>query len=347
MVNASYTQTLDLATRIKPELIAQELKAYPKMTDGFVGKEIFKRAKAINDTHLVIDKETQTVKSMPYVHDSLMGVMRKDTDETAKKVTVPPMKINARIDAKTLKNASRLKGQDFMAWMRETIVAQMARDKDFSLEYLRRSMITTGNLSYPYLLGDGLTTVDLALGTMINGGNFTYRWDHADTTFENILAELSTLRRTAAKTAGSTSYFGSPKSVKTWCPDAVFNALLGKLNSKQSIDVTPAVMKDEDNIIVGSYTITRNPFEYVKPDASETLTEAITAKQIRMVDVSVAAPHTMGYLELDSVLATGNNKHSLLIVDVDKFGRWVDIQMQVRPVPLFIPEASAKAVVLV
>lgn len=338
------TVTQDLVTRIKPELIAQQLKAMPKMTDGFVSQEIFKSAKTINDTHLVINKKTGYIKSIPYVDNAHKGVARKNSVETDVKVTVPPMKIMTRVHADTLITGQRLTGKDFMAWINEEITTPMMRDKDFSLEYLKRSMLTTGNLSYPYLQGETWNTQALPLGTMKDDGTFTNLWSTAGTTWEHIIAELGAMRRAAAKT--NTSYFSSPKNVKVWCPDAVFNALLAKVNGKQISDVSRARIVDEDTLQVGSYKVTRNPFEYVRPGATDTLTEAITAKQIRMVDVSAAAPHKMGFLQLSNTKAVGTNKHTLLIVNPDPMGAFIDVQLQFRPVPLFIPEASAKAIVL-
>jgi hypothetical protein len=51
-------------------------------------------------------------------------------------------------------------------------------------------------------------------------------------------------------------------------------------------------------------------------------------------------------LELDNVNAVGNNKHYLVQVIPDTYGEYIDICLQVRPVPLFNANASAKATVL-
>jgi len=342
----SVTTTLELASKIKPELIAQELTVFPKLVDGMKMQEVFKAPpKIINAPVLDINKIAKAIKSIPYVHQADKGVAANGSTEVDQIATVPPMKIHVRLTATELKRMQYLKGQEFMAWMREEIIADLSRNKDFSMEYLKRSMLTTGNLSYPYIVGNSWTTAALTLGTMVNDETFSNPWSTAGTTFTQIANELDNMRRVGMNTTTSASYFQSLSDIKVYATDADFNYLYGKLAGLQTIDVVKAADMGNGKIRVGDFVVERFPATYLRPGATDASTDAVTAHEIRMIDTSASAPHKIAMLELDNVNAIGANKHFLLQVVPDTFGEYIDIQLQFRPVPLFIPEACIKAIV--
>ena len=142
-----YTVTQDVATRIKPELVIQELKSIPALKDGMEMKNVFKSERNFNDSHIVVNSVTKAVKYIPYVDQASQGVALGSITENDVRHTVPPMKAHARLWAKDLKKVQQLKGIDFNRWLREEVLVNVKRDIDYSLENLKRTMLATGDLS--------------------------------------------------------------------------------------------------------------------------------------------------------------------------------------------------------
>jgi hypothetical protein len=341
----SWSQTLDTLVKIKPELVAQELGNIEQITDGMEMQNVFKTVRNIDDEAL--DKRTiaRDILSIPYVHSASKGPAKSSPEYSDVRITVPPMKFYTRIFAKDLKKAGRYKQQDFMAWLRENYLEEMKKDIDYSLEYLKRSCLTTGDLSYPYFLDSGWNTVALDLGTQINGGSVSPLWNAASTTAEQIHAGIRAIVKTCRATDGSYSYFQRGADLKIYCTEEAWGSAFTALNGRQTIDVVSTRILAEDEIQIGEFTLKSFGASWKNPQ-TQVSADAVSAHEIRIVDVGPNARHTLAFLELDNVNAVGNNKHYLVQVIPDTYGEYIDICLQVRPVPLFNANASAKATVL-
>lgn len=341
----SWSQTLDTLVKIKPELVAQELANVETIADGMEMGNVFKTVRNIDDEAL--DKRTiaRDILSVPYVHSASKGVAKESPTYTDVRITVPPMKFYTRIMAKDLKKAGRYKQQDFMAWMRENYLEEMKKDMDFSLEYLKRSCLTTGDLSYPYFLDSGWNTVALDLGTQIDGGTVSPLWNAASTTAEQIHAGLRTIVNAAKLTDGSYSYFQRAADLKIYCTEEAWSSAFSVLNGRQTIDVVSTRILAEDELQIGQYTLKSFGASWKNPQ-TQVSADAVSNHEIRIVDVGPNSRHTLAFLELDNVNATQSNKHILVQVIPDTYGEYVDVCLQMRPVPLFNANASAKAIVL-
>lgn len=341
----SWSQTLDTLVKIKPELVAQELGNIEQITDGMEMQNVFKTVRNIDDEAL--DKRTiaRDILSVPYVHSASKGVAKESPTYTDVRVTVPPMKFFTRILAKDLKKAGRYAQKDFMAWMRENYLEEMKKDMDYSLEYLKRSCLTTGDLSYPYFLDSGWNTVALDLGTQIDGGTVSPLWNAAGTTAEEIHAGIRAIVKACRATDGSYSYFQRGADLKIYCTEEAWGSAFAALNGRQTIDVVSTRILAEDELQIGEFTLKAFGASWKNPQ-TQASADAVTNHEIRIVDVGPNSRHTLAFLELDNVNASGSNKHVLAQVIPDTYGEYVDICLQLRPVPLFNANASSKAIVL-
>jgi hypothetical protein len=197
------------------------------------------------------------------------------------------------------------------------------------------------------LLGQEWTTTTLTLGTQYDGGTASTKWDAAAKTLEQIWNDTTTIIRAAKNTTANSPYFQDPSQIKIYLTDTGFYNLISKFNGRQTIDTMNSRIVDASTVEIGGYQYTMFPGTYVNPQTGSS-TDAVTAKEIRVVDTSAAADHTMAMLELDNVIAmqSQNNKHMLVNVVPDPYGNFIDICLEFRPVPVFTPEASIKYVTL-
>lgn len=342
----SYTYTQDLALRLKPEIIAQNFMKLTPLKDGMEMMNVFRTTRNIDDTMVDVKKLTQEVKSIPYTAQAAQGVSVNGNSEADVKHSVPPMKIHAKILAQDFSKLESLKGIGLDEYLQDGPLREMRRSMDYSLEYLKRSMLTTGNLSYPYLLGQEWTTAALTLGTQYDGGTVSTKWDAAAKTCEQIWNDTRTAIRAAKNTTANSPFFQTPEDVVVYVTDTGFYNLVSKLNGRQNIDVLNTGIIDDSTVKINGYTYKMFPGAYVNPQTGSSV-DAVTAKQVRIVDKSLAAQHTMAMLKLDNFEAkrSGNN-HMLINVVPDPYGNYIDLMLEFRPVPLFTPEASIKLVTL-
>jgi len=341
----SWSQTLDTLVKIKPELVAQEISNIEVIRDGFEMMNVFKTVRNIDDEALDVRTIARDILSVPYVHSASKGVAKESPSYTDKRISVPPMKFYTRIMAKDLKKAGRYKQQDFMAWMRENYLEEMKRDMDHSLEYLKRSCLTTGDLSYPYFLDGGWNTVALDLGAQLDGGTVSPLWNAASTTAEQLHAGIRAIINTAKATDGYYSFFQRAADLKIYCTEEAWSSAFAILNGRQTIDVVSTRILAEDEIQIGQYTLKSFGASWKNPQ-TQVSADAVSNHEIRIVDVGAASRHTLAFLELDNVNAVGTNKHILVQVIPDTYGEYIDVCLQMRPVPLFNAAASIKAIVL-
>ena len=341
----TWSQTLDTLVKIKPELVAQEIADIETLVHGFEMQNVFTTVRNIDDEALDVRTIHRDILSIPYVASGSKGVAKEAPIYTDKRITVPPMKFYTRLMAKDLKKAGRYTQKDFMAWMRENYLEEMKKDMDYSLEYLKRSCLTTGDLSYPYYIDGAWNTVALDLGAQIDGGSVSPLWAASGTTASQIHAELQTLINTGRSTSGSYSFFQRASDVKIYCTDEAWNAAFATLNTRNTFDVVSTRILAEDELQIGQFTLKSFGASWKNP-RTQASADAVTNHEIRIVDVSPNARHTLAFLELDNVNAVGSNKHILIQVIPDNYGEFIDLCVQMRPVPLFNANASMKAIVL-
>jgi len=341
----SWSQTLDTLVKIKPELVAQEIADIETIKAGFEMQNVFKTVRNIDDEALDVRTISRDILSIPYVASGSKGVAKESPTYVDKRITVPPMKFYTRIMAKDLKKAGRYKQQDFMVWMRENYLEEMKRDMDHSLEYLKRSCLTTGDLSYPYYIDGAWNSVALDLGAQIDGGSVSPLWAASGTTASQIHAELQALVNAGRATSGSYAYFQRASDLKIYCTEEAWMAAFATLNTRNTFDVVSSRVLAEDELQIGQFTLKSFGASWKNPQ-TQASADAVTNHEIRIVDASVNARHTLAFLELDNVNASGSNKHILIQVIPDNYGEYVDVCLQMRPVPLFNANASMKAIVL-
>ena len=335
----SYTITKELGSRLDPKIVMQAFSKLTPLQDGMEMKNVFKRSVNVRDRVVAVKDINKTIKSIPYVNQAVQGSNIGGGSEVSTLHEVPPMKAHARIFASEIGKAISYNKIEFNAWLQEKLM-DVRTSMDYSMEFLKRSMLTNGNLSYKYDMGKSFDTFGLSLGTMVAGGTVSTKWDAAAKTLEGVYVDIDKAVRAAQAATASSIFFNDPSQIVTYLEDTTWYNIFAKLNGRDTLDTVQAKKIGANAIDIGGYVLKRFPGKYLDGETQASV-QAVTDKTVRIVDTSAAAQHTMALLELDNLNAINSSqKHLLVKTIIPDHGEYLDIMLQFKPVPLFTPEAA-------
>lgn len=327
-----FTSTIDPALTIRPELVMQVLQTIAPLPMEITDK-MFKNKKILYAATCTKESVSQIVQAIPYVGQGTDPPALNGKSSTFEALTVPPMGGSAQIPASEIKRAKQLKGQDYNAWLSQ-FVAFIKKTVQFNLEWYLRHFLATGSQNYKLKIAGEWNTSEYSLGTMTVVSAPTVKFDDTAAELVTVLNHLDTMY----KAGNDLGWFVDPNSIITYARSEVFSAILNLMNGTQTNNVLTAERRDIDTISMSGYIIKR--FDGTRKDPeTQANSPSITAKQMRMVDTSAGAPHTLVNLELDNLNAVGGQSHVLVDIVPDPHGRYVDIDVSWRPLGLCIPEA--------
>ena len=329
--------------RVKPELILQTLGKVD-VPDEEIKKTMFKKSKNVYSDTIAASEVQRVVKAVPYVADGADGVPLGDPSESMVAHTVPPMKAHHRVKAKTLKRIKHLKGTDFRAWLQEEMQWVKTTIKT-NTEWLLRSMLTTGSLDYKYLLGPNewhSHSLDFGAMTAVAAVPATLFSDPT-CTVTNVAKHLRDMFK-AGRDIKNRGFFRQPSKVITYARWDVWEFILEMMEQRRGDNTVTGKQINETDLRIGPWLVRAFDAEIVDPE-DQTESNAIPDKRMRMIDLS--QNNTIVNLEIDNIKATGGQSHVLVQNTVDPKGRFVDIDVEWRPLPLCVAGAIVDSLAVI
>jgi hypothetical protein len=332
---------MDAAKILKQQLLLQILGGV-KAPETEVINNVFKKKKNVDGDKVSRQLIARTIKAVPFVGQKNPGVVLNGKTVTADGITVPPMKCHSRIEASDFAKIKNLLGQE----RRAAIAEELQYIKDtvaWNREWYARHFLATGNCNYPFLV-DGNAIADnyvYSLGTMTAAdAPPSVLFDNASATLTDVIKHLDHMFK-KGEDVPNRNYFQDSSQTLTYARTAVWNAIYDILDGKQTTSVVTG-KRDGDVLEVGPYKIKKFDAATVSP-VDQSAGNGIPVKQMRMIDTSTGAPHTMANLEIENTKAVGGQKHVFIYPVEDPYGNYVDIMCQHRPVGMFIPEACVNS----
>lgn len=332
----SYVHTVDPALQIREKDIIQQLGAIDPLHLE-MSTNVFKTKKNIDNTSVTRETITKTIQSLPFVGAGTAPVALNGETTSWDRISVPSMKGSMRLFASEFSKIKNLRGKERDLWLREKLV-DVKRAIEWSTEYYLRHFLATGNHNYKVLIGDAWHNLAFTLGTALSVSGPAVDFDDSAATISGVIKHLDTMFEAGNDDGLGNGYFQDPDNIITYARKDVWNAILDLVDNRQTNDVVRTRVLSKQDLLIGDYIIRKFDGAYLDPE-DQSATQAITAKQMRMVDVSAMAKHTLAYLEVENLFATGSQKHVLINQVVDPNGNFMDIHVEFRPLGLFCPAA--------
>ena len=332
----TFVHTIDPALRIRTEDIIQQLGSIDPVHLEMMSN-VFKNKKNVDNTTVTRELISQTIQSLPFVGDGSAPVALNGETISWDRFTVPSMKGSMRISASEFSQVKNLRGKDRAQWLREKLVP-VKRSIEWSTEYYLRSFLATGNHSYKVKIGDAFHTLSWDLGTAPSVSAPSVLFDNSSATISGVIQHLDSMFEAGNDDGLGNGYFQDPDNIIVYARKAVWNAIADLIDNRQTNDVVRTRVINKQDLLVGDHLIRKFDGAYLDPE-DQSATQAITAKQLRMVDVSAMARHTLAYLEIENLNAVGGQKHVLTQQVQDPYGQFMDVHVEFRPLGMFIPEA--------
>jgi len=333
---------MDAAKILKPSLLLQVLGSI-KAPETEVINNIFKKKKNVDGDKVSRQIIQRTIKAVPFVGQKNPGVVLNGKTITADGITVPPMKCHTRIEASDFKKIKNLVGKEQRAAIAEEL-EYIKNTVAWNREWYARHFLATGNCDYPFLV-DGNAIADnyvYSLGTMTAAAAPpTVLFSDASATLTDVIKHLDHMLERGRDVPTARNYFQDPAQTITYARTNVWNAIYDILDAKQTNNVVTG-RRNGDVLEVGPYAIKKFDAATVSP-VDQSAGTGIPVKQMRMIDISTNAPHTMANLEIENTKAVGGQKHVMILPVEDPYGGYVDIMCEHRPVGMFIPEACVNS----
>jgi len=327
-----YTNTIDSALSIRPELVVQVLQTIPPL-EMEITDNVFKNKKTIYSDTCTKAQVDQIIQAVPYVMPGSDPPAITGYTKTYEALTVPPMEASQRVTSNEIKRVSQLNGQDYNAWLAEKMT-HVKRTLQYNLEWYARHFLVNGSQNYKMLVNNNWHNSVYSLGSFATVTAPNTKFDDTGATLTGVMNHLDTMY----KKNNDLGWFMDKNSIITYCRTEVFSAILNLMNSYHTTNVIGVERVDIDTIRLSGYLLKR--FDGTRKDPETQANGAsITAKRMLMIDVGAGAPHTMVNLELDNLNAVGGQRHVLVDVYQDPRGNWVDITVSWRPLGLLIPPA--------